>query len=266
MGLDKMNTNKSNGKEIEQESVKGESGVREEKYLAELDTDNIHLTTRPYLDKVKSHTKPYEVDVFGNDIIVLPGVMTPAYDWAGRYMIECLPEDLSGKDVLELGPGTGLVSVAMGQRGAKSVTAADISPQAVENTRLNFEKFNTQNAESLLSDVFEKFEGKTYDLLVFNLPYHNSTPANDLEKGVIDEGYQAMKDFIAGIDAHMTEKGLAIIGFSQSGDVEAFLKEIADNNLQVIKMEEKNNWHEEGFESEDFHYNCQVYWVARAQK
>lgn len=233
--------------------------MNEKEYLSKHDNDNIHVTTRPYLNKVMSHTEPYEVDVFGKKIIVLPGVMSPRYDWAGLYMIECLPKDFSRQDVLELGPGTGLVSVFVGLRGANSIIAADINPIAVENTRLNFEKFHIKNSTAILSDVFTNLPNKKYNSIIFNLPYHNGIPENDLEKGVIDEGYEAMKKFFAEAKMYLKEGGKIYAGFSQSGEVNRFMAEVEKNNIQIDKMEEKNKWDDSRYTGPDFHYNCQIY-------
>lgn len=236
--------------------------MNKDNYLSKLDQDNIHVTTRPYLDKVSSHTEPYEVDVFDKKIIVLPGVMSPRYDWAGVYMIDYLPKNFTDQDVLELGPGTGLVSVFVGARGANSITALDINPEAVENTRRNFAKHAIKNSEALVSDVFSAIPGRKFDSIIFNLPYHNGVPQNDLEKGVIDSDYAAMKEFFAKAKDFLKDNGLLYVGFSQSGDLEQFNNELSKNNLVIIHSEEKNTWEDPQYSGPDFHYNCQVYTIA----
>lgn len=236
--------------------------MKKDSYLSKLDDDQIHVTTRPYLDKVNSHTEPYEVEVFGNNIKVFPGVMSPKYDWAGLYMIDYLPRDFSGQDVLELGPGTGLVSVFVGLRGAHSIVALDINPAAVENTLQNFNEHQIKNSETLLSDVFSAVAGRKFDSIIFNLPYHNGVPRNDLEKGVIDADYHAMKKFFGEAKNFLKENGVLYVGFSQSGDLEQFKKELDENNWNIVHMEEKDTWDDLLYAGQDFHYNCQVYTIA----
>jgi release factor glutamine methyltransferase len=233
--------------------------MNENEYLKKLDLDHIHVTTRPYLNKVMAHAEPYEVSVFGKDITVLPGVMSPKYDWAGLYMIDYLPQNFSGQDVLELGPGCGLVSVFAGLRGANSVTAADINPAAVENTKLNFEKFNIKNAKAIVSDVFSNVPKKRYDSIIFNLPYHDGLPGNDLEKGVIDAGYAVMDTFFSETSSFLKENGKMYIGFSRSGNLTKFHEVLEKNHIRIDNMEEKNTWYEPEYSGPDFHYNCQVY-------
>jgi methylase of polypeptide subunit release factors len=231
-------------------------------YLSKLDDDQIHVTTRPYLNKVNLHQEAYEVDVFGESITVFPGVMSPKYDWAGVYMIDYLPKDFTGQDVLELGPGTGLVSVFVGLRGANSVTAVDINPVAIENTRFNFEKFETKNSYAVVSDVFSNAPSKKYDSIIFNLPYHDGVPQNDLEKGVIDANYDAMRKFFSGAKDFLKEDGLLYVGFSQSGNLQQFHAEVQENGLRIINMEERNTWDDSKYSGPDFHYNCQVYTIS----
>jgi release factor glutamine methyltransferase len=231
-------------------------------YLEELDDDQIHLTTRPYLNKVESHTVPYEVEVFGKNITVLPHVMSPKYDWAGLYMIDFLPNDFTGQDVLEIGPGTGLVSVFVGLRAANSVTALDINPNAVENTNLNLEKHKIKNAKALLSDVFSSVHGQMFDSIIFNLPYHDGEPRNDLEKGVIDAGYRAMDKFFAEVRFYLKDGGKMYVGFSRSGNLEKFNKTLEKNNVKIDVMEEKDVWDDPNYSGPDFNYNCQVYTLS----
>lgn len=236
--------------------------IQQDEYLSKLDDDQVHVTTRPYLNKVLSHTEPYEVDVFGKSITVIPGVMSPEYDWAGLYMIDCLPESFEGQDVLEIGPGSGLVSVFVGLRGANSVTCGDINPKAIENTKINLDKFNIKS-EVFLSDVFSSIPEKKFDTIIFNLPYHNGTPKNDLEKGVIDAGYLAMIKFFEEVKGRLKEGGKIYAGFSRSGDVPLLLEHIEKNGLNIDKFEEENSYEKVSrFIGPDFLYNCQVYTLS----
>ena len=58
-----------------------------------------------------------------------------------RYLLE---EDLSGKSVIDMGTGTGILSILACLRGASEVTAIEIDPGACENAE---ENFRTNNVE-----------------------------------------------------------------------------------------------------------------------
>jgi len=44
---------------------------------------------------------------------------------------------VDGEEMLEIGPGTGVISITAAYKGAKKVVAIDINPDAVRNTQAN---------------------------------------------------------------------------------------------------------------------------------
>ena len=93
------------------------------------------------------------------------GVYEPAEDsW---LMVNHLPE-IKGT-VLEIGCGTGIVSVHLASRGAQ-VTAVDLNPKAVEATRFNSMN-NGVKIEVLEGDMFAPVEGRRFGTIVCNPPY-----------------------------------------------------------------------------------------------
>lgn len=83
------------------------------------------------------------------------------------FLIECL-NVVPGESILEIGCGSGVVSLHCAKMGAK-VTAGDINPVAVELTRKNA-KLNDLNINVILTNVYDSISG-TFDTIVFNLPY-----------------------------------------------------------------------------------------------
>jgi len=76
-----------------------------------------------------------------------------AFAWAGgqalaRYILD-EPALVAGKNVLDLGSGSGLVAIAACRSGAASATAADIDPLAAAAARLN----GSLNAATLQTTV-----------------------------------------------------------------------------------------------------------------
>jgi predicted nicotinamide N-methyase len=64
-----------------------------------------------------------------------------AFAWAGgqalaRYLLDH-PEAVAGREVLDIGSGSGIVAIAAAKAGAKSVTAAEIDPFAAAAIALN---------------------------------------------------------------------------------------------------------------------------------
>jgi release factor glutamine methyltransferase len=82
-------------------------------------------------------------------------------------LLRCL-EVRRGQRVLEMGCGTGFLSLHIALEGAE-VTCADSNPLAVECARENAER-NGLEIRVVLSDLFSEIEER-YDLIVFNPPY-----------------------------------------------------------------------------------------------
>ena len=202
----------------------------------------LHNTTNPYLELVRSHKEPYVTEILGKEIIVYPNVMSPKYDWSPRFHIENMP-DQKGKEFLEIGCGSGVLSLFATFQGAKKIVAVDINPNAIQNTRANFQKYNFQNFEIVESDVFEKVGGK-FDTINFAAPYHGNTPKDILEYGVSDPEYRALKMFLKGAKDFLKENGQIILGFSNTGDLDLLNTLFIENKLYVksFKEEERDGW------------------------
>jgi methylase of polypeptide subunit release factors len=210
----------------------------------------LHETTAPALARMRAHAENYEIEVQRVKITVFPGVWSPAYDWSGDFMVEHLP-DVSGRKVLEVGSGSGVISLHAALAGASHVTAIDINPAAVLNTRVNFEQHGVSVGQALVSDVFSAVRDD-FDLIIFNAPYHGSKPEDVLERAAADEGYASLRAFFAGVREHLRDGGQLYVGFSESGDLELFRQIVRDGGWVVRR--ELSEWRSG--------YNCMSFLLA----
>lgn len=211
----------------------------------------LHSTTRPALEKMRTHKASYEVFVAGITITVLPGVWSPAYDWSGDFMIANFP-DVKGKDVLEIGCGSGLISVHAALSGARHVTAVDINPLAVENTAINLKKYGISLGTVIVSNGFSAVSGD-FDIVVFNAPYHGCRPDDMLEYACADENYQTLRAFFGDLGCHLRPNGQVELGFSESGDLKLFRSLIGIHGFRITR--ELSEWRED--------YNCMLFELAQ---
>ncbi len=82
-----------------------------------------------------------------------------------------LKEDLYGKEILDIGTGSGCIAVSLAKNLPNSnVTAVDICKDAMEVAKEN-SKLNNVNIEFINADIFKFKSEKKYDLIVSNPPY-----------------------------------------------------------------------------------------------
>jgi 2-polyprenyl-3-methyl-5-hydroxy-6-metoxy-1,4-benzoquinol methylase len=210
----------------------------------------LHDTTPAALASMRQHGEKYTVDVLNFQIVLLPNVWSPAYDWSSAFHLENLP-DLTGRDFLEIGCGSGVISVGASRKGARKIVAVDINPAAVKNTQMNFAAHCIKNAQAFISDVFSDID-EQFDVVTWNAPYHGSKPTDMLERGCADENYISLKKFIKGAKNHLKPGGLIVLGFSESGDTNLLEQLIFNNQLRIKRK--LSDWRH--------NYNCLLYEIV----
>ena len=111
------------------------------------------------------------------DIQVLYGVYKPAED--SHLLLEAIKIE-EGMRILEVGTGSGFIALHCAKAGAV-VTAMDINPLAIKNTRMNVMN-NGLDMDIVQTHLMEGILGE-FDLILFNPPYLNSE-----RKEVLDDG------------------------------------------------------------------------------
>lgn len=81
---------------------------------------------------------------------------------------QMLDMELSGRKVLDMGCGTGILAILAHLRGAKDITAIDIDEWAYNNSIENFEKNNCNNIKVFQGDA-SVIPNETYDVILANI-------------------------------------------------------------------------------------------------
>lgn len=143
------------------------------------------------------------------------GVYGPSDDTF--LLLECVEVE-RGDRVLEMGCGTGIISIHCAMAGA-SVTAVDLSRRAVECTRENA-KANDVDLNLIQSDLFSNVKGK-FDLVLFNPPYLPVEEGGELERAWAGGrgGIEVVSRFLHGLPDHLAEGGRALLLVSSKMDL-----------------------------------------------
>jgi release factor glutamine methyltransferase len=147
-----------------------------------------------------------------------------------RLIIRCLPKDIQGKHVLEIGCGSGVVSVEAARRGAK-VVAVDIDPAAVRTTREAALDARV-TVVACEGDLFEPVAGERFDLILCNPPYLPDDPSDpDLALDGGREGSEFIARFLEGASEHLAEEGSIILLYSSKTGEEEVLSNVEENGF-----------------------------------
>jgi len=125
-------------------------------------------------------SKPRKYSYGSVEIMVNPGVFMPHMTISTGLFLDYLDEvEIKGKKVLEIGCGCGILSLRAAQLGGE-VTAIDINPKAVLNTRMNVVE-NNLKVDVIQSDLLKNVPPQQFDLVLINPPYYPKE-AKDIEE------------------------------------------------------------------------------------
>lgn len=182
-------------------------------------------------------------EFYGLDFIVTPDVLIPRpeTELIVERAIELLA-DLPSPQFLEIGVGSGCISVALLKHLPKATAVAvDISEAAIAVARRNAEMHGVSDRlQFTLSDVFANVSAERFDLIASNPPYVPLDEYAKLQPEVRDHdprtavtdgstGLTIIERIVAGSPEHLKPGGrlLIEIGFGQSELVDSLI----DRNL-----------------------------------
>lgn len=166
-----------------------------------------------------------EIKIFEDD-----NVYPPSED--SILLIESLDVSKNEK-VLEIGCGSGVVSIHCALEGAK-VSCGDINPFAnaltEKNARANGVILNIRQ-----TDVYSAFPEK-YDTIVFNLPYLPVSEEGELAKAWSGgkDGLGPLPELLAHASDHLNPKGRVVVVVSSLMDQARLEETIGDGSVKVL--------------------------------
>jgi release factor glutamine methyltransferase len=131
---------------------------------------------------------------------------------------------IPGNNVLEVGCGTGIISVYCSKLGRK-VTCCDVSEEARNCCERNAIR-NHVDLEILDSQLFHRIEG-TFDTIIFNPPY---LPTDDRYEEATQwnggqDGFDVIRPFLHDAHRHLEDHGSVYIILSSLTDINTLIEE-----------------------------------------
>jgi ribosomal protein L11 methyltransferase len=131
--------------------------------------------------------------------------------------------DLNDKSILDMGSGTGILSIIASKNGANQVVGIDIDQWAFQNSIDNAKLNNTENISFLHGDI-KLIENQDFDIILANIN------RNIIEKD-IEEYYNLLSD-----------KGDLLISGFLVEDVDFIINLSINNRFNVINKKNKGQW------------------------
>ena len=190
-----------------------------------------------------------EEDFYGRTFKVIEGVLIPRQDTEiSVEKILNIIENNQINNMLEIGCGTGIVSISVDLESSVDVTAVDISEKAMENTRINKKELNSK-IKIINSDLFSNINEK-FDLIYSNPPYIKSCEIENLQVEVRDyeprlaldggeDGLFFYRNIIKSSPEFLNHKGFLVfeIGHDEAEDICNLMKD----KFEVEAYKDLNN-------------------------
>ncbi len=164
-------------------------------------------------------------DAVGDEVVGAP-------DLSALNVCASLPRAVvDGGRVLDVGCGAGAIALCAARRGAR-VLGGDVDLRALEFARSSAALSGAGEVEFVASDLFSAATGDRFDLVTFNAPLlraaiASSDPHAPARYAQSPRGEALALDFLAALEAHLTDGGEALLHAQLTPAVERALDEIA---------------------------------------
>jgi release factor glutamine methyltransferase len=181
---------------------------------------------------------------------IFPNVFHPGLFHSTKFLIEFITkQSIQGKSLLELGCGTGLISIISAKQGA-IVTASDISSAAIKNATANINS-NQVSVNIVQSDVFDSLGEKTFDWIIINPPYYAKSPSNESELAWhCGENFEYFEKLFIDLHHHIYAETNVIMVLTLGCDLKSIFRIARNRRFEFELIEERNVL----FDGKDFLY------------
>ena len=200
---------------------------------------------KPLLERYLAKTRHYKYK--GIHLIIPPGVFHPAFFFTSKLLfryISSLP--VTGKNFLELGAGSGLISIYAAKKNAR-VTATDINLVAIEYLKKN-SLANNVTLQIIHSDLFQNISRQRFDYIAINPPFYKKDPVSDRDYAwYCGKNGEYFQDLFRSLANYSNTNSTILMILSDGCDLEMIGRHADEFRFRMDKVHTKQNLLEKNF-------------------
>lgn len=218
----------------------------------------IGFSDRLTSDQVARQTEPVQtldhpkirswqsVEDFEQELAVFKTVFWDPRDTESLRQLIREDDSISEASILEIGTGSGLISLCCLKAGSKRVVATDVNSNAIENASFNashlglkdfFEVRQVPLSDSSAFSVIR--DSETFDLIISNPPWVNRTPQTIDEYALYDANFDLLKSLFAGLKKHLNPGGRVLLAYGCVDAIETIQKLSDEHGFQYTKIDSR---------------------------
>lgn len=176
-------------------------------------------------------------DYYYQDICIKihPEVFPPQLTFSTKILLDFINEmDLKNKTFLELGCGSGIISLLASRKKAFAI-ASDINQTALRYLENNALK-NKLQVQVVYSDLFDEIGNQELDYIIINPPYYPKKPKNIKEQAwFCGADFEYFEKLFSQLPKYLSDRTQCYMILSQDCDLEK-IKAIARKNEMAFEL------------------------------
>ena len=200
---------------------------------------------KPLLVKYLGASRSYSYR--GLRLIVPPEVFHPGFFFSTRLLLRHISAlRLKERAFLELGAGSGLISLFAAREGARA-TATDINPAAVKALEQNRAQ-NGLSFQIIHSDLFSNIPPQAFDIIAINPPYYRKQPNTYAEYAwYCGENGEYFTGLFGGLKPYIGPGAEARLILCDGCDMDMVHTIAGQHGWQLQCVETRRNWIEKNY-------------------